>query len=92
MQPTKFSAWLNTKEAAMKFIATLNGKKIKTFSAVRTLGAGSLCRRFDEFCKARGFDTRIDTAKSFGFTGWANTAGDMVILERTGDADFSARN
>ena len=66
----------------MKFIATLNGKKIKTFPAVRNLGTGNLCRRFDEFCKGHGFGTKIDTAKSFGFTGWANAAGDMVILER----------
>ena len=66
----------------MKFIATLNGKKIKTFPAVRDLATGITYRRFNEFCKNRGYDTRIDTAKSFGFTGWANDAGDMVILER----------
>ena len=66
----------------MKFIATLNGKKIKTFPAVRDLGSGSLCNRFDDFCKSRGYDTRIDTAKSFGFIGWANAAGETMILER----------
>ena len=66
----------------MKFIATLNGKKIKTFPAVRELGSGSLCRRFDEFCKGHGFGTKIDTAKSFGFIGWANAAGETMILER----------
>lgn len=65
----------------MKFIATLNGKKIKTFPAVRDLATGITYRRFNDFCKKRGYDTRIDTAKSFGFTGWANAAGDMVILE-----------
>lgn len=66
----------------MKFIATLNGKKIKTFPAVRDMASGITYRRFNEFCKERGFINRIDTAKSFGFTGWSNAAGDMVILER----------
>lgn len=69
----------------MKFIAMLNGKKIKTFPEVRDMASGITYKRFNAFCKARGFNARVDTASSFGFTGWSNDAGSLVILVRVDD-------
>ena len=71
----------------MHFSAKVGEKTIKSFPAVRNMNSGVTYRRFNNFCKERGYTVRVETSASFGFLGWANDAGELVALVQVNAED-----
>lgn len=53
----------------MKFIAVVNNKKVKTFTA-KTID--TIYKNFNAFAKEKGFVKQVQADNSFGYLGWSN--------------------